>query len=100
MTHPVPLICPNCGELLPEPVVSLTPTQGRVFGALVEYIAANDGVGPTLRELAAILGTTKAAVHYHLVGIEERGWIRRTRGSARAVRILHTVGPGRLDKVA
>lgn len=73
-------------DLLPLP---LTPRQLEALRVLVELTDAAGGVAPTLEEMACELDmASKSAVSRLLTGIEERGWITRMPGKARAVRIL------------
>lgn len=72
-----------------EPAIPLTPRQLAAMRVLVELTDLAGGVPPTLAELAAELdAASKSAVARLLTAIEERGWIVRTPGRARAIMIL------------
>ena len=78
----------QCEKLTAEPV-PLTVKQEVAFNALKWYDKAN-GLSPTLREFATMLGTTVSNAHRYLVALEERGHIKRLPGRERAITILET----------
>lgn len=72
-----------------EPAVPLTPRQLEAMRVLAELTDLAGGIAPTLAELAVELDTSsKSAVVRLLNAIEERGWITRAPGRARAIIIL------------
>lgn len=66
----------------------LTEKQSAVLAYIRDRVAA-DGYPPTVREIAAHLGTRNfnAAVG-HLKALEEKGLIRRKAGGARAITVV------------
>jgi repressor LexA len=67
----------------------LTARQGEVFEFLLGYMAEN-GYPPTIREIreAFHLSSNRGVVD-HLRALERKGYIRRDRGSSRAIEVLH-----------
>lgn len=71
--------------------MGLTISQSRCLEAIAQYQADNGGVSPSYDELAAVLGwKAKSQVHTIVVGLEQRGRIRRLRGRRRALEIVDT----------
>lgn len=69
----------------------LTREQRRCLDFLISYQKAKGGVSPTHDEIAGALGLhSKSGVNRILVGMEERGFIRRLPFRARAIEILKT----------
>lgn len=69
----------------------LTPRQRDTLRFLCQEIG-RDGVAPSVREIALALGLhSTGRVEELLRGLEERGFIRRLPGKARAIEILRTV---------
>ena len=58
-------------------------------GAILEFVDGYQclhGYSPTLREIGGATGISSTyVVHYHLIGLEERGLITRKPGAARSV---------------
>ena len=58
---------------------ALTIKQKRIFDAIVNFMDVNDGLVPTHRDLATMLGCTRATVSYHIKQLYQKGHIKRTR---------------------
>jgi repressor LexA len=71
----------------------LTKRQEEVLGFLLDYLSAN-GYPPTIREIreAFRLSSNRGVVD-HLAALERKGFIRRSRGSSRAIEILRQLKP-------
>jgi repressor LexA len=68
----------------------LTPTQGRVFNFLKDYLGEK-GFPPTLREIASHFGLRGPKAPQKTLNILERkGYIRKIPGGSRAVEILNS----------
>lgn len=66
----------------------LTKKQKECYDALRDY-KAKHGIIPSYDELMVILNLkSKSGIHRLIVGLEERGAIRRLRNRARAIRII------------
>ena len=67
----------------------LTKRQGEILGFLLEFLAGN-GYPPTIREIreAFHLRSNRGVVD-HLRALERKGYIRRDKGSSRAIEVLH-----------
>ena len=69
----------------------LTPRQRDALAFLCAEIG-REGVAPTVREIAAALNLhSTGRVSLLLRGLEERGFIRRLPGRARAIEVLRSV---------
>ncbi|MFR7820689.1 transcriptional repressor LexA [Candidatus Pseudoruminococcus sp.] len=65
----------------------LTKSQAKVFDFLKESIA--DGITPSVREICLATGlSSTSTVHSHLKSLEELGYITRTTGLNRSIRIV------------
>jgi repressor LexA len=65
----------------------LTASESTAYGALKKFIEVN-GYPPTIRELAKLLDVrSTSTVHYCLINLELKGYIRRGEG-ARAIAII------------
>lgn len=65
----------------------LTKSQAKVFEFLKESIA--DGITPSVREICEATGlSSTSTVHSHLKSLEELGYITRTSGLNRSIRIV------------
>lgn len=65
----------------------LTKSQAKVFDFLKESIA--DGITPSVREICEATGlSSTSTVHSHLKSLEELGYITRTTGLNRSIRIV------------
>jgi len=65
-----------------------TPAQERVLEA-VQLFRFDRGYGPSVRELAFMLGlSSPATVQRHLGELERKGLVRREPGLARTLRVL------------
>lgn len=61
----------------------------RLMTFIENYMASNDGVAPTIREIAAFFGwTSSATVHDQLTELENMGLIRRTPNVSRGIEIV------------
>ena len=72
----------------------LTTRQGEVFEFLLGFLADN-GYPPTIREIreAFHLRSNRGVVD-HLRALEKKGYIRRDKGSSRAIEVLHRAATG------
>ena len=69
---------------------SLTPRQADALRFIAGFQLANSGVSPSLAEIKEGLGIKGCSNTEGLLkGLEERGWIRRMPGNARAIEVLH-----------
>ncbi|MBW2469600.1 MAG: transcriptional repressor LexA [Desulfobacterales bacterium] len=68
--------------------LSLTPTQQRVLDYLEHKIAKN-GLCPSLRQAAADLGVSHAAIAQTLGALEEKGYVKREGRYSRNVYLLN-----------
>lgn len=66
----------------------LTPRQIEARDFIAGYIKKHD-YAPSLDEIADALKIGKSGVHRILLQLEERGAIRRMRGRARAMELVH-----------
>ncbi len=55
---------------------SMTPDQARVYRWLVANRPHDEAFRVNCRKLAAILCSSTAVIHKHVLGLEERGWLR------------------------
>ena len=59
-----------------------------VYNTIKQYINEN-GYPPTVREIGEICGfTSPATVQYHLIRLEQQGYIQKQDGKSRAIKIL------------
>lgn len=66
----------------------LTPRQHDALTFLAEYTREH-GYAPSFDEMAVALGlASKSGISRLLIGLEERGFIRRLSGRARAIEII------------
>lgn len=78
--------------------VSLYPRQKQILDFIAQYIQKY-GFAPTLKEIAKAIGNTSVAtVHEHLMSMEKKGILKRTRRYRRGIEIL-TDKIGELDEV-
>lgn len=68
-------------------MVKLTIKQKVVLEAIEWYIKEN-GISPTVREIAELTNTTSHPTHEKLIKLEELGVISTKNGSARSIRVL------------
>ncbi len=66
---------------------SLPETTERIYAFLCRYVA-EQGVAPSVREIAAACFLNRTSVTEHLVRLEMLGRIERRPGRARAIRLL------------
>jgi SOS-response transcriptional repressor LexA len=77
--------CPDCGHRFELARTPLTPKQRLIYGALAGFIAER-GHAPTIKELSVMAGGRgNGQIIRYLVELEQRGWIVRARGKARAI---------------
>lgn len=70
-------------------MISLTPKQSQLFRYLESYMSGPGSVAPSFDEIATAVDLkSKSNVVRLLDALEERGYIRRTRGRARAIEIV------------
>ena len=74
------------------PKEGLTPSQERLMEAIRTFIAEN-GLPPTVQELADILKIKGASVHEQLGNLSSKGYIRRTPRKARSLEIVEQPPP-------
>ena len=68
--------------------LGLTPTQKKVYDAIVEFIDANN-YSPSYEELKQILGyTSKSPIHGFIHQLKRRKWIASQKGASRSIIIL------------
>lgn len=66
----------------------LTHQQSRLLEYLKSY-AGRDNISPSFQEMSEAIGLrSKAGVHRLISGLEERGFIRRLHGRARAIEVI------------
>jgi DNA-binding MarR family transcriptional regulator len=65
----------------------LTHKQGQYLAFIHEYTAVN-GRPPSEAEMQRFFRVTPPSVHNMIVRLEENGWIERTPGRARSIRVL------------
>lgn len=74
-------------------MTSLTARQSDTL-AFISSFQAEKGFGPSYREIAEALGmASKSNVHRIIIGLEERGAIRRLSDRARSVEVIKVLGP-------
>ncbi|WP_415188062.1 LexA family protein [Rhodomicrobium sp.] len=65
-----------------------TSKQRAVERFVIAYMASNDGVAPSIREIAVGLNKAPSSVCSLLARMEARGRIHRRRGQPRSVQVL------------
>jgi repressor LexA len=65
---------------------SLTPKQLRVLMFIRDFTHAR-GYAPTMQELADEFGVSKVTVFEHIVALQKKGYLRRSRHKARSLRL-------------
>jgi repressor LexA len=72
----------------------LTKRQREILDYLVGYLAGR-GYPPTIREIREAFGlSSNRGIVDHLKALERKGYIRRAKGSSRAIEILHDSASG------
>jgi repressor LexA len=80
------------GMLMSEPR-ELSPRQQEVL-EYIQEATDEDRRPPTVREMCGRLKVSSpGTVHDHLAAIEKAGWIERSRGQARSIRLLRRLNP-------
>lgn len=69
-----------------SPQASLTPKQLRVLTFIRDFTRAR-GYAPTMQELADDFGVSKVTVFEHIVALQRKGYLRRSRHKARSLRL-------------
>lgn len=73
----------------------LTTRQREILDYLIGHLG-DKGYPPTIREIREAFGlSSNRGVVDHLKALEKKGYIRRTKGSSRAIEIIHNDAPGR-----
>jgi len=68
--------------------LGLTPTQKKVYDAIVKFIESNKH-SPSYEELKQILGyRSKAPIHWFIYQLKRRNWIGSKKGASRSIMIL------------
>lgn len=89
----IPSACtdiPGVEHLVGQP--SLTPKQLALLDWLIAFMAEHD-FSPTLEEIGAAYGRTKATILGRLRGLECRGCIERENGRPRSITVLYYPPP-------
>ena len=68
----------------------LTPKQLRLLTVIWDY-QHKHGYSPTMQALADVLGVTKVTVFEHVVGLEKKGLLRRSKHRARSLELTSRV---------
>lgn len=76
-------------------LVNLDPVQDRIYKFIVRYKRVNDGLSPTVREIADGLGMGSTSIQYQLVNLERTGLIRRVGYRSRGIKLIggHYIPP-------
>ncbi|MBF0194864.1 MAG: transcriptional repressor LexA [Magnetococcales bacterium] len=69
------------------PATGLSSTLEKSLAVISNFIA-NEGVAPSVQELAEILGISGASAHEQIRSLEKKGYIKRTKGRSRSITIL------------
>jgi len=73
-----------------RPIIeTLTPSQEALLNKLEAYIN-REGMSPTLRELAGLLGQGVANVYKLMQRLERNGYVGRTQGKSRSLKVLRS----------
>lgn len=64
-----------------------TPTQGQYL-AFIHYYTKVNGQPPAEADMVRYFGTTAPSVHQMVVTLEKKGFIARTPGQSRSIRLL------------
>lgn len=64
----------------------LTRKQAQVLRAIDRFVAA-EGYGPSMRQLASLLGITAGTAHFHVHSLERRGYLAHD-GTDHGIRLL------------
>lgn len=75
-------------SILAAKSAGITPEQIAVLQAIVRLTRRRDGLRPTVREIADEVGVVTNDVYQKLVRLERDGWVERTAGVCRSVRVL------------
>lgn len=80
--------CPTCGRPVEAPAMGLTRKQRELLSFIAGYESANR-VMPSYDEMAKAMAlANKSGIHRMILGLEERGAIRRLPNRARAIEIV------------
>jgi repressor LexA len=69
---------------------SLTPKQLRVLTFIRDFTHAR-GLAPTMQELADEFGVSKVTMFEHIVVLQKKGYLRRSRHKARSLRLREDI---------
>ena len=69
-------------------LIDLDPVQERIYQFIVRYKRLNDGLSPTVREIADGLGMGSTSIQYQLVNLERTGLIRRVGFRSRGIKLI------------
>ncbi len=75
------------GHPVPAPRPAYTRKQGQYL-AFIHYYTKLHGTPPAEAEMARYFGVSAPSAHQMVVTLEENGFIARTRGRARSIRLL------------
>jgi len=69
----------------------ITKKQKQIYNFIVSYIQDNDGIAPSLEEIAKHFSFLKhpSSAHYHVNKLEEEGYIEKTSGHPRSISIYN-----------
>lgn len=81
-------------------MMGVTGKQKECFAFINRFIAEHDGRAPTFDEIMVALGLkSKSGIHRLLVGLEERGLIKRMGARARAIEVIARDGDTFFDSL-
>ena len=83
-----PLTCPNCGYEHKSSGMGLTLVQEELLIHLTNYHSIW-GHAPSFAEMRELTDKTNSPIFRTLKALEERGYIRRMKGRARAIELVH-----------
>jgi DNA-binding MarR family transcriptional regulator len=69
-------------------MTGITPSERRCLDAILSL--TQQGVAPSYAEIGRVMGVAKTAVFRHIHGLLLLGYIERTPGKARSVRVVKT----------
>ena len=81
----VDILCPNEGGR--QRKFKFTRKQGEYLAFITQYTNVH-GVPPAEHEMQRRFGVSPASVHQMVINLEQRGFIERTPGAPRSIRVL------------
>lgn len=78
----------NWRETMPVKEIQLDPTQRLIYQYLRRYKSLNDGIPPTVREIAHGLGMSSTAIQWQLNNLERLGLIKRVGFRSRSIKLI------------